>query len=188
MVGFSESVEFQKKTGTVAPEVHPAASPHCGTGCVPAWAKNARVACRIPVYGNAPVRGGTGVEPFLEEFTDITGIRFVPGTLAQASAGGLVIRHEPMANPVPLGIAATNMHEYSDGSRFIVQATITLYETTVSPWTIRHEIAHTLGLDHSQTPLMSPGSDIDAPGSADIRPTSDERAHLAGLGRRSGCR
>lgn len=189
MVGFSESAEFQARTDTVPPEVHPAPSPSCGSGCVPAWALNATISCWIPVYGSAPVKGGTGIEPYLEEYADITGIVFVPGTLAQASASGLVIRHEPAAeDPLQLGLAASQLLRFSDGSRFIAHTTITLYEGTVSPWTIRHELAHALGLDHSRTPLMSPASDTSHPGSADIRPTSDERAHLAGLGRRSGCR
>lgn len=189
MIGFSESVEFQKKTDTVAPEVYQAPAAHCGTGCVPESAKGALIACRIPVHGNAPVKGGTGVEPYLEEFANLTGIEFVPASLTEAKARGIVFEHAPVAGmPVPLGQADVRWIEYSDGSKFLYHTTITLFEETVSPWTLRHEIAHALGLEHSRTPLMSPAGDIEAPESIDIRLDGNEQAHLAGLGRRSGCR
>ncbi len=197
MVGFSESLEFQRKTETLPPEVIPTS---CATGCVPTFS-SFLLKCRVPTYGaNVRVAGGTDVTPYLAELRELTGVAFVTASLAEASAGGFVIEHLPgqggdlFAGLIPaelaeqlgvevVGNASVQSGSWGSGPERFVRATISLYEAVPSAATVRHELAHAFGLDHSDSPLMLAAGEDDDAGLSAL-----EQAHLIGLGRRSGCR
>ncbi len=185
MVGFSESPEFQRKTKTVPPEPAPV-GPDCSQGCVPELLKGALLTCRMPVHGDVPMVGGGGIWPYLNEFSKLTGVQFVSGTLSEASSRGLTITHRPGAGgPSQAGWTDVSWGSVNNGPMRVTAASISFYESPVSPATARHELAHAFGLDHSDSALMAAFRNT---AQSDLNLSALEKAHLEALGRRSGCR